>query len=189
MPIRQLHYLPERNHSLIAFRNSKRFKSFTKSRQDHYISFDRVLPEVKFKLIKYQDASTLLPFVTRSRLNLILNRNCSTDWSWHPIKNSVLFALEDLEAINYRQLSYYTARLPVATLKALRLTPDAKEALKALRGSHRLSEAYNIEDDDIDRVQTLLDAPVASESCIKLTTDQKRNLTNFKKALKWWLSD
>ena len=188
MGIKHLNYLPERTHALIAYRNSKRFEAFSRSRKERYVSFDKILPDVKFKLIKYQDAPGLFPLVTRSRLNLTLNKNCRTDWSWHPIKNSVLFSLEDLNAINYRQLTYFTSRLPVALLQALRLTSDAKEALNALRRSQTLSEAYNIEDDDIDRIQTLLDAPEASESCIKLTTDQKRNLTNFKKALKWWLS-
>ena len=188
MPINHLSYLPERTHALIAYRNSKRFKAFSRSRKDHYISFDRILPEVKFKLIKYQDAPGLFPLVTRSRLNLILNKNCITDWSYHPVKNSVLLSREDLEAINYYQLTYFTSRLPVASLQALRLTSEAKATLSAYRRLNKPSEPYNVLDDDIDRVQTLLDAPVASQSCIKLTTDQKRNLTNFKKALKWWLS-
>lgn len=178
-----LRYLQSSHYAIIAYSKTKKFKKTPASKQAKYIPYDVINPSELANMIKYAEAGALFPFCHRNRLRRALNTG-RLEWSWHPIKNSIVLYRGDLERLNYEQLTYFTQKLPQAAISSLTLTKLAIETLKAYRADNHIAARDDWKNDSVD---LLIEINNDFEKDLNLSKNDQRLLKQFKEGLKGWL--
>lgn len=181
-----LNHLRSRHHAIIAYSNTSKFKESPILKRSNYTPYDTINPSELGNMIKYANAVDLYPFCHRNRIRRSLDRG-RIQWSWHPVKNSIMLYRDDLEQLNYEQLIYFTQRLPESALNALQLTQRAVDRVTAYREMLTFPALPN--DWRQDNVDSLLCTNRQFNKGVVLTKDENRLLIQFKTGLKYWLKN